>query len=148
MPSPTILSLEILELTLKMVCYLGSNYEDTNQNADVPAEYVQIYMYFAFAYRTHKSRESDRQMSSVMRKLAFCICENKDADQLCSNREADQCLCFRYTDSTIPLLPKSEFQTSAIFCSRTARFVSDLFGNSEDRFSHDAAHILFSEIIK
>ena len=43
-----------------------------------------------------------------MRKPAFCICENKDADQLRGNREADQCLCFRYTDSTIPLLPKSE----------------------------------------
>ena len=36
----------------------------------------------------------------------FCICENKDADQLRGNREADQRLCFRYTDSTIPLLPK------------------------------------------
>ena len=32
-------------------------------------------------------------MSLVMRKLAFCICENNDADQLR--------LCFRYTDSTI-----------------------------------------------
>ena len=41
-------------------------------------------------------------------KTAFCICENKDADQLRGNREADQCLCFRYLDSTIPLLPKSE----------------------------------------
>ena len=40
-----------------------------------------------------------------MRKLAFCICENKDADQLHGNREADLRLCFRYTDSTIPLLP-------------------------------------------
>ena len=39
-----------------------------------------------------------------MRKPAFCICENKDADQLRGNREADQRLCFRYTDSTIPLL--------------------------------------------
>ena len=29
-----------------------------------------------------------------MRKPAFCICENKDADQLRGNREADQCLCF------------------------------------------------------
>ena len=36
-----------------------------------------------------------------MRKLAFCICENKYADQLRGNREADQRLCFRYTDSTI-----------------------------------------------
>ena len=43
-----------------------------------------------------------------MRKPAFCICENKDADQLCGDREADQRLCFRYTDSTIPLLSKSE----------------------------------------
>ena len=38
----------------------------------------------------------------------FCICENKDADQLRGNPEADQHLYFRYTDSTIPLLPKSE----------------------------------------
>ena len=36
------------------------------------------------------------------------ICENKDADQLRGNREADQRLCFRYTDSTIPLLPEAE----------------------------------------
>ena len=43
-------------------------------------------------------------MSHVMRKPAFCICENKDADQLRSNRQADQRLCFRYIDSTIPLL--------------------------------------------
>ena len=43
-----------------------------------------------------------------MRKLAFGICENKDADQLRGNSEVDQCLCFRYTDSTIPLLPKYE----------------------------------------
>ena len=45
-----------------------------------------------------------------MRKPAYCICENKDADQLRGTvkREADQRLCFRYTDSTIPLLSKSE----------------------------------------
>ena len=46
-----------------------------------------------------------------MRKPAFCICENKDADQLCGNSEADQRLCFRYIDSTIPLLPKSEISS-------------------------------------
>ena len=39
-------------------------------------------------------------MSRVVRKPAFCICENKDADQLHGNREftvnreADQLLCF------------------------------------------------------
>ena len=37
-------------------------------------------------------------MSGVLRKKAFCICENKDADQLRGNREADQRLCFRYID--------------------------------------------------
>ena len=46
-----------------------------------------------------------------MRKPAFCICENKDADQLRSDREADQGLCFCYTDSTIPLPPKSEISS-------------------------------------
>ena len=45
------------------------------------------------------------EMSRVVRKPAFCICENKDADQLRGNCEADQRLCFRYSDSTIPLLP-------------------------------------------
>ena len=43
-----------------------------------------------------------------MRKPDFCICENKAADQPCGNRTADQRLCFRYTDSTIPILSKSE----------------------------------------
>ena len=47
---------------------------------------------------------SDGKMSLVLRKLAFCICKNKDADQLRSNRKADQRLCFRYSDSMIPLL--------------------------------------------
>ena len=43
-----------------------------------------------------------------MRKPAFCISKNKDAEQLRSNCAADQRLCFRYIDSTIPLLSKSE----------------------------------------
>ena len=51
------------------------------------------------------------EMSHVVRKPAFCIYENKDADQLRGNRQADQCLCFCYIDSTIPLLPKSEISS-------------------------------------
>ena len=46
-----------------------------------------------------------------MRKSAFCICENKDADQRRGNREADQRLCFRYTDITIHLLSKYEISS-------------------------------------
>ena len=44
-----------------------------------------------------------------MRKPAFSIYGNKGADQLHGNRAADQCLSFHFIDSTIPLLPKSEF---------------------------------------
>ena len=60
------------------------------------------------ASQTSRPRDN---LSLVMRKTDFCICENKDADQLRGNREADQRLCFRYTDSTIPLLPKYEISS-------------------------------------
>ena len=46
-----------------------------------------------------------------MRKPDFGKCENKDADQLRGKREADQRLCFRYMDSTIPRLFKSEISS-------------------------------------
>ena len=55
-----------------------------------------------------------------MRKRTFCICENKDADQLRSNCEADQLhgnceanqrLCFHYVDRTIPSVFKSEISS-------------------------------------
>ena len=50
-------------------------------------------------------------LSHIVRKPAFCICVNKDADHLRGDREADQHLCFRYIDSTIPLLSKSEISS-------------------------------------
>ena len=50
-------------------------------------------------------------LSCLIRKSDFCICENKDADQLRSDGAAHQRLCFLYTDSTIPLLPKSEISS-------------------------------------
>ena len=46
-----------------------------------------------------------------MRKPTICICENKDANQLRGNREADQRICFRYTDSTLPLILKYEISS-------------------------------------
>ena len=71
----------------------------------------------------------------------MCICETKGADQLRGNREADQRLCFRYSDSTIPLLLKSEISSFSLFsvlvqpglcqtCSETTLLVfprSDLY---------------------
>ena len=53
------------------------------------------------------------------------------------NREADQRLRFRYTDSTIPLLPKSDISC----CGCSAWFMSDLVENPEDRFSHNEAQL-------
>ena len=44
-----------------------------------------------------------------MKKPDFCICKNKGADQL--RVTPDQRLCFRYMDSTIPLLRKSEISS-------------------------------------
>ena len=51
-------------------------------------------------------------MRRVVRKPDFCICENKDADQLRGNREADQrlCFCLRIAQSLYYLNPK--FQAS------------------------------------
>ena len=77
-----------------------------------------------------------------MRKPAFCLCENKDAAQLRGNREADQRLRFRYTDSTIPLLPKSEI--SSLYLSSVAAqpgLCPTWSETPEDRFSHNEAHL-------
>ena len=54
---------------------------------------------------------NEHYLSCVVRKPAFCICENKGADQLRGNREADQRLCFLYMDSAILLLFKSEISS-------------------------------------
>ena len=71
--------------------------------------------------------------SRVVRKPDFCICKKKeDADQLCGNWEADQRLCFRYTESTIPLHRKSQVVT--IFSDCAAQFVSDQVGNPKTAF--------------
>ena len=92
-------------------------------------------------------------MSRLMGKPTICICENKDADQLRGNREADQCLCFRYSDSTIPLLLKSEIPSFYFFsvlvqlvlcrtCSETTLLVFPRSG-SNYWFSHDTAQFFF-----
>ena len=77
------------------------------------------------------------RMSRIIRKPAFRICTNKGADQR---------PCFRYIDKTIPLLPESnKIKPLAIICDCIVRFVSDLVGNSADKFSHDAARV-YSDI--
>ena len=62
-----------------------------------------------------KQSEQLLKLSNHMRKPTTCIGENKGADQLRGNREADQRLCFRYSDSTIPPLLKSEISSFWLF---------------------------------
>ena len=50
-----------------------------------------------------------------MRKPTICICENKGAVRLRSNCEADQRLCFRNSDSTIPLLLISKVSSFLLY---------------------------------
>ena len=74
-----------------------------------------------------------------MRKPAFCICENKDADQLRGKLISAFVFAIRIVQSLNYLNPK--FQASSHFCGCTAWFVSDEVRNPEDQFSHKEAHM-------
>ena len=95
-----------------------------------------------------------------MKKTCFCKCKNKAADQIRSNcaiavtaklicgfvfafaKAGDQRLCFHCIDSTNSATCSIQnFRSLSFLCACTARFVSDLVGKLEDRFSKDAAHI-------
>ena len=102
-------------------------------------------------YVTNNFLEHGRVMSSKInisrctRKPKICICQNKDADQLRSDCEADHRLCFRYKDSTIPFLHKSEissFWPSSVIvqpgCVGPGR-------NPNCLFSHAQAHIIYED---
>ena len=87
-------------------------------------------------------------LSLVVRKPAFCICENKDADQLRSNYSAaDQRRLFRYTESTTPLLPSTKFQASSHLLWLYSLVCVGLVGNPKDRFSHNEAHFVILLLI-
>ena len=64
-----------------------------------------------FFRHSHLDWVNAEYMSRCMGKPAICIGESKDADQLRSNCEADQRLCFRYRESAISLLLKSEISS-------------------------------------
>ena len=80
-------------------------------------------------------------MSRIMRKPTFCLCENKDADQLRGNREADQRLCFRFIDSTIPLFLNPKFQASSHLLYMHSLVCVGPGQKPERWFSHVAAHM-------
>ena len=81
-------------------------------------------------------------MSHIMRKSVFALCEQQRRRSACASTQSDQRLYYSlprhyntssfYVRNSKPLLS---------FCSWAGRFVSYLVENSEDRFSHDGAHI-------
>ena len=85
-------------VTAKLICSFGFAYAD-------------CWFSHGEAHLLHCTCSTCCNMSLCMRKPTICICENKGADQLRGNREADQRLCFRYTDSTLPLLLKSKISS-------------------------------------
>ena len=65
-----------------------------------------------------------------MRKPAFCICENKDADQRRGNSEADQCrlmpfhillIAGAYWDKIVGGVALTRYLMSVSFCSNLAQ---------------------------
>ena len=85
-----------------MLCFSSNHYSYRNQSWRNIENY-QLWIPSPLFYIKYMSR--------VMRKSDFCICKNKEADQMCSNCATDQRLCFRYIESAIPLLPKSKISS-------------------------------------
>ena len=76
----------------------------------MPITLTEIAFLLPLAHRMQQRKNNKQKfktslkLSRIVRKPDFCLGENKGADQLRGNREADQRLCFRYSDSIIPLL--------------------------------------------
>ena len=77
-------------------------------------------------------------MSRVVRKPAFAYAKTKT--QISCAETAQLISAFVFATQIVQSLYFliQNFKLLAIFCSCTARFVSDLVRNSEDRFSRDA----------
>ena len=99
---------------------------------------------FTKSSNSMKPRSAAQEMSRLMGKPTICIGENKGADQLRGNREADQRLYFRYSESTIPLLLKSEISrlqaSSCLLCFYSPVCVRPV-RKPHCWFSHEAAQI-------
>ena len=93
-----------------------------------------LYMYATCAFCCYVI-----QMSFVMRKPAFCICENKDVDLLICAVTAQLISAFVFATWIVQSL--FSFKPLNIFYSCTAWFVSDRVGNPKDQFSHNEAKI-------
>ena len=96
---------QMMIVTEGLCLYKKTLYKDLDpMGLSVPATW--LYMYVTIISTPLDQSKPSCLLSCVVRKPDFCICENKDADQLHGNRESDRRLCFRYMDSMIPLLLK------------------------------------------
>ena len=77
-----------------------------------------------------------------MKNRLFAYAKNIGANQLRDYHTVDQRLWFRYIDSTFFSFLDPKFKPLSISIGCTARFVSDMVGNAEDMFSHDAARLI------
>ena len=78
-----------------------------------------------------------------MGKPTICIGENKDADQLRGNLEADQRLCFRFSDSTIPPLPKSKISSFEPASVAVQAGLCLTCSETQCWIFHEVAHLLY-----
>ena len=75
-----------------------------------------------------------------MRKPAFAYAKTKT--QISFVVTAKLISAFVFATRIVQSLFYLNFKPLAILCGCTARFVSDLVGNPEDRFSHNEAHLV------
>ena len=82
-------------------------------------------------------------MSHVMRKLVFAICEQQRRRSAFASAQSDQRLyCLLPGQYNASTCYSRNFKTLARFFSWAGRFVSYPITNPEDRFSCDKAHIM------
>ena len=76
-----------------------------------PQCYIPSFVEISLLFPEKEFLKGFYHMSHIVRKPAFYKGKNKDADQIRGNPEADQRLCFRYINSTFPLLPIYEISS-------------------------------------
>ena len=85
-------------------------------------------------------------MSRSVRKLAFCIVENKAADQLRGDRAADRCLRFCCIDSTISPLAKNQISSLKPCFEHIQPALCRTWSETPKRgFCRDAAHLSINQ---
>ena len=72
-----------------------------------------------------------------MRNMCFSFAKSNARISCAVTKQLISILCFSYMDSTIPLLPDFFLKSRVIIIGRTPWLMSDIGGNSEDRFSTD-----------